>query len=114
MYLVEHDLLQEVQPDIMGRRAFAEPRIVVAATEKLNVVVTLVKMEVQIAAALRAFQMAAKGTGLLRDSRPSAPGSLQALYLFPSYTVNDRLMDIEEDRPVFFRVFNPALHLVGL
>ena len=23
-------------------------------------------------------------------------------------------MDIEEDCPVFFRVFNPALHLVGL
>ena len=85
----------------------------VAATEKLDVVVALVKMEVQIAAALRAFQIAAKGAGLLRDGRPSAPGSLQALYLFPSWLVNDRLMDIEEDCPVFLRVFNPALHFIG-
>ena len=114
VYLIEHYLLQEVQPDIVGRRAFAEPGIVVAATEKLDVVVALVKMEIQIAAALRAFQIAGKGAGLLRDGRPSAPGSLQALYLFPSHTVNDRLMDIEEDCPVFFRVFNPAFHFVGL
>ena len=86
----------------------------VAATEKLDVVVALVKMEIQIATALRAFQIATKGAGLLRDGRPSAPGGLQALYLFPSHTVNDGLMDIEEDRPVFLRVFNPTLHLVGL
>lgn len=114
MDLVEHDLFQEVQPNIVGRRTFAEPGIVVAATEKLDVVVALVKMEIQIAAALRAFQIATKDAGLLRDGRPSAPGGLQALYLFPSHPVNDGLMDIEEDCPVFLRVFNPALHLVGL
>ena len=39
---------------------------------------------------------------------------MQALYLFPSHTINDGLVDIEKDRPVFLRVFNPALHLVGL
>ena len=82
----------------------------VAATEKLDVVVALVKMEIQIAAALRAFQIATKDAGLLRDGRPSAPGGLQALYLFPSYTVNDGLMDVEQDCPVFFRIFNPVLH----
>ena len=86
----------------------------VAATEKLDVVVALVKMEIQIAAALRAFQIATKDAGLLRDGRPSAPGGLQALYLFPSHPVNDGLMDIEEDCPVFLRVFNPAFHFVGL
>ena len=36
------------------------------------------------------------------------------MYLFPSHTINDGLVDIEKDRPVFLRVFNPALHLVGL
>ena len=55
MYLIEHDLLQEVQTDIVGRRAFAEPGIVVLAAKEFNVVVALVKMEIQIAAALRAF-----------------------------------------------------------
>ena len=86
----------------------------VVAAEEFNIVVALVKVESQVAAALRAFQIAAKGAGLLCYGRPSAPGGLQALYLFPSHTVNDGLMDIEEDCPVFLRVFNPALHLVGL
>lgn len=86
----------------------------VVAAEEFNIVVALVKVESQIAAALRAFQIAAKGAGLLCYGRPPAPGGLQALHLFPSHTVNDGLMDIEEDCPVFLRVFNPALHLVGL
>ena len=98
----------------MGRRAFVEPGIVVVAAKELDVVVALVEVESQIASALRAFQIAAKGAGLLCYGRPPAPGGLQALHLFPSHTVNDGLMDIEEDGPVFFRVFNPALHLVGL
>lgn len=86
----------------------------VVAAEEFNIVVALVKVESQIAAALRAFQIAAKGAGLLCYGRPPAPGGLQALHLFPSHTVNDGLMDIEEDCPVFLRVFNPALHLIGL
>ena len=86
----------------------------VIAAKELDVVVALIEVESQIAAALRAFQIAAKGAGLLRDGRPPAPGGLQALHLFPSHPVNDGLMDIEEDCPVFFRVFNPTLHLVGL
>ena len=86
----------------------------IVAAKELDVMVALVKVESQIAAALRAFQIAAKGAGLLCYGRPPAPGGLQALHLFPSHTVNDGLMDIEEDCPVFLRVFNPALHLVGL
>ena len=33
---------------------------------------------------------------------------------FPKSPGHDRLMDNEEDGPVFLRVLNPALHLVGL
>ena len=84
------------------------------ATEKLDVVVVLVEVESQIAAALWAFEVAGKSAGLLRYGRPPAPGGLQALYLFPSHPVNDRFMDIEEDCPIFLRVFDSALHLVGL
>ena len=73
----------------------------VVAAKELDVVVILVKVESQVAPALRAFQIAAKGAGLLRDGRPPAPSGLQALHLFPSHTVNDGLMDIEEDGPVF-------------
>jgi len=73
VYLVEHDLLQEVQPDIVGRRAFAEPGIVVLAAKEFNIVVALVKMEIQIAAALRAFQIAGKDAGLLGNGGALAP-----------------------------------------
>ena len=86
----------------------------VVAAKELNVVVALVKVESQIAATFRAFQIASKGAGLFGYGRPPASGGLQALYLFPSHTVNDGFMDIEKDFPVFFRVFNPTLHLVGL
>ena len=40
------------------------------------------------------------------------PG-FQRLYLFPSGPINDGLVNIEEDRPVFLRVFDPLFHLVG-
>lgn len=49
----------------MGRRALAEPGIVVLAAKEFNIVVALVKMEIQIAATLRAFQIAGKDAGLL-------------------------------------------------
>ena len=66
----------------------------VVAAKEFDVVVILVKVESQIAAALRAFQIATKGAGLLCYSRPPAPGGLQALYLFPSPPVNNGLIDI--------------------
>ncbi|EQE41362.1 hypothetical protein QEY_0554 [Clostridioides difficile CD165] len=114
MHLVENDLLQEVQPNIVGGRAFTQPRIMVLATEKLDVVVVLIKVEVQIAAALGTLHHAGKGAWLLGDGGALAPGSgLQRLYLFPSGPINNSLVNIEEDRPVFLRVFDPALHLVG-
>lgn len=75
----------------------------IVATEKLDVVVVLVKVESQIAAALGTFHNAGEHAGLLRNGCSSAARSMQTLHLFPTDTVNDRLMDIEEDRPVFFR-----------
>ena len=84
-------------------------------TEKLDVVVVLVEVEIEVAAALRAFQQAGEYAGLLRDRGLfAARPFLERLHLFPSLAVNDSLMDIEEDRPVFLRVFDPLFHLVGL
>ena len=114
VYLVKHDLFQEVQPDIVGRRAFTEPGIVVVAAKELDVVVALVEVESQIAAALRAFQIAGEHAGLLGDLGPLAAGAFgEGLHLFPGGTVNDGLMDIEENGPVFLRVFNAAFDLIG-
>ena len=81
------------------------------ATEKLDVVVVLVEVEIEIAAALRDISAVPENTlgscvtVVLFAARPF----LERLHLFPSLVRSMiGLMDIEEDRPVFFRVFNPA------
>ena len=72
-------------------------------------------MEVQIAAALGTLHHAGKNAWLLGDGGAFAPcPGFQRLYLFPSGPINDGLVNIEEDRPVFLRVFDPLFHLVGL
>lgn len=40
----EHDLLQAVHPDIVGRRALGEPGIVFVEANELDVVVIIVKV----------------------------------------------------------------------
>ena len=83
-------------------------------TEKLNVVVFLIEMEVEVAAAFGAFQPPGEHTRLLGNSRLFAPCSfLQSLYLFPCDPVNNRLMDIEENRSILFQIFNAPLHFIG-
>ena len=95
--------------------ALAITGVVILATEKLDVVVVLVEVEIEVAAALRAFQQAGEYAGCLRDRGLfAACPFLERLHLFPSLAVNDGLMDIEEDCPVFLRIFDPLFHLVGL
>ena len=65
--LVQNDLFQEVQPDIVRLAALAIAGVVILTTEKLDVVVVLVEVEIEVAAALRAFQQAGEYAGLLRD-----------------------------------------------
>ena len=86
----------------------------VLATEKLDVVVALVEVEVEVAAALGAFQVAGEHAGLLGDLGPFAAGALgERLHLLPGGPVNNGLVDVEEDGPVFLRVFDPLFHLIG-
>ena len=72
LYTSKNDLLQEVQPDIMRRGTFAKSRIMVVATEKLDVVIILVKVESQITAALGAFHNDGEHAGLLCNGGASA------------------------------------------
>ena len=51
----------------MRLAALAIAGVVIFATEKLDVVVVLVEVEIEVAAALRAFQQAGEYAGLLRD-----------------------------------------------
>ena len=57
--------LLQLQPDIVGRRTFSEAGIVVVAAKEHDVVVAMVEVESQITTTLWAFQIAAKGAGLL-------------------------------------------------
>ena len=99
----------------MRLAALAIAGVMILTTEKLDVVVVLVEVEIEVAAALRAFQQAGEYAGFLRDRGLfAACPFLERLHLFPSLAVNDSLMDIEEDFPVFLRVFDPLFHLVGL
>ena len=99
----------------MRLAALAIAGVVILATEKLDVVVVLVEVEIEVAAALRAFQQAGEYAGLLRDRGLfAARPFLERLHLVPSLAVNDGLMDIEKDCPVFLRVFDPLFHLVRL
>ena len=51
----------------MRLAALAIAGVMILATEKLDVVVVLVEVEIEVAAALRAFQQAGEYAGLLRD-----------------------------------------------
>lgn len=48
VHLVQYHLFQKFHPDIMGLRAFPQAGIVVLADEKLDVVIALVKVEVEV------------------------------------------------------------------
>ena len=80
----------------MRLAALAIARVVILATEKLDVVVVLVEVEIEVTAAPRAFQQAGEYAGLLYDRRLfAAHPFLERLHLFQSLAVNDGLMDIE-------------------
>ena len=87
----------------------------VLAAKETDVVVILIKVEIEIPATLGAFQPSAEYARLLRYCGLFAPcTSFQRLYLFPCGPVNNRFVNTKEDCPVFFRVFDSALDFIGL
>lgn len=80
----------------MSFGASTKPEVVVLTAKKLDVVIALVKVEIEIAATFRAFQQAGERARFLGDS--GCP--FHALNLFLGGPVNDSLVDVEEDRPV--------------
>ena len=79
----------------MGLGAFSQAGIVVLTAEKLDIMVALVEMEVEISPALRAFQHAGKRAVLLGDSRPfAACPLLQILHILPGRAVYDGLCQL--------------------
>ncbi len=113
--LSQNYLFQKVQPDIMGRAAFPKSRVVILTAEKLDLMVLLIEVKIEIAATLGAFQQSIENAGFLTDRWLFASCSRnELLHLFPCFPVNDCLMDIEKDCFVLLWVLDPLLHLVGL
>ena len=72
VHLVQHHPLQKFQPDIVGFRALAEAGIMVLTAKEFDVVVALIEVEIEIAAALWAFQIAGKHAGFSSAAAVSA------------------------------------------
>ena len=92
----------------MGVLASATHSLVVRATEKAYARILLIEIEPQLMTAISAIEKAREYAFLLvLVLWRSAFGLFyKLLYLLPSITVNDRLVSVLEDCPIFFRVLH--------
>ena len=86
--------------------------LVVGAVKILDIGVALVEMEVEVIATIGTHQQTGKhiAFSIVSAALPYFPSLL--LDLFPHGTVNDRLMHILENDPVFTIILNPLFVLV--
>ena len=82
--------------------------LVVRATEKTDARILLIEVEPQLMTAISAVKKARENAFLLVLVlwRSALCLFYKLLYLLPSVTVNDRLVNVLEDRPIFFWVLN--------
>ena len=112
-----YDLFYRICPDIMARLAGASVFfLVVGAYEEVNVFVDGIGVIPQLPSAVGTIQQIRKDVlfGVLRLWRPSLRFCNQLLYALKSIPVNERLMNILEDRPVFYGISQPGFVLEGL
>lgn len=112
--LTQNHLFQKIHTDVMGRCTSPPAAVVVGAVKVFDIVISLIEMEVQFMTAIRTNQQAAEHItfAVLRLS----PANLATLFLnlFPDHTINNRLMHVFENRPVFPVIGNPLLVLIRL
>ena len=86
----------------------ASHSLVVRATEKAYARILLIEVEPKLMTAISAIEKAREYAFLLvLVLWRSALGLFyKLLYLLPSVAVNDRLVNVLEDCPIFFRVLN--------
>lgn len=92
----------------MGVFTSASHSLVVRAAEKADAGVLLVEVEPKLMTAISTVKKACENAFLLiLVLRRSALGLFhKLLHLLPSITINDRLVYVLEDRPIFFWVLN--------
>lgn len=111
--LTKHHLLQEIHTDIMRRGTSASVALIVGAVKILDIRIALIEMEVEIAAAIGAYQEAGEHIAFPVVGSALADFPPLLLDLFPYGTINDRLMHILENDPVFTVILDPLFVLVG-
>ena len=97
----------------MGRCTSPPAAVVVGAVEVFNIVISLIEMEVQIMTTVRTDQKSAEHIPFTVFGFPPADLATLFLNLFPDHTINNRLMHVFEDHPVFPVIGNPLLVFVG-
>ena len=110
----QNHLFQKIHTDIMGRGTVAPATVVIGAVEILDIVISLIEVVVQVVTAIRAYQQTAKHIPFSIFGFPSADLSALFLNLFPDGTVNNWLMYILENDPVFTVIGNSLLVLIRL
>ena len=97
----------------MGRGAAAPATVVIGTVEILDIVIALVEVVIQVVTAIRAYQQAAEHITFAVLRLSTANLATLFLNLFPDHTINNQLMHVFENRPVFPVVGNPLLVFVG-
>ena len=98
----------------MGRGAGAAVALIVGAVEISDLRVSLIEMEMQVVSAIGTDQQTGKHILFALVGAALADFTPFLLNLLPHGAVNDRLMDILENHPIFTVIFDPLLVLVGL
>ena len=116
MQLRDHHLLNRIRTYIVGGRTSATIGSIIGAVEVLNGLVWVIDVKPQGATAIGTIEQAAKHILLAVLLLWSAAFCLcyKLLYHFKGLTVNDRLVNVLEYRPIFFGIIKTFLVTEGL
>ena len=110
----QYHLLQRVGPDIVGFVAGAPIAPVVGAVEILNGAVRVVDVVMQLVATVGAIQQTGEHILLGVLGLPALRLLPELLHLLPCSLVDDGLMVVLKDSPIFFGIVQTALIFEGL
>ena len=112
-YLAKHNLFQKIHSDIVGGSTAPTVALIVGAVEILDLRVTLIEVEVKIAAAVGTDQQTREHVVLAFVGATLADFSPLLLHLLKYGPLDNRLVDVLEDDPIFTLILQPLFVLVG-
>ena len=109
----KHHLFQKIHSDTVRGSTAPMVALVVGAVEILNFRVSMVEMEVKIAAAVSTDQKAGEHIVPAIVGTALADFAPLLLHLFKDRSLNNRLVDVLEDNPILTVILQPLFVLVG-